>query len=187
MADRKDAAMAACRFVSRVDAVFGDVAPEGAVWTVGSLALAPNTPSIIPGHSKVVLQFRYEDDAGLDAMEAAATACAEETAGVCGWGVSRDRPSVRPVPMDARLREEIAVAAATHAGDRWLDLASGAVHDAANMARVMPAAMLFVPSIDGVSHAFHEDTHEDDIAAGAEIYATACARMLAGWRDGGIS
>jgi N-carbamoyl-L-amino-acid hydrolase len=54
---------------------------------------------------------------------------------------------------------------------------SGALHDATNVARLMPSAMLFVPSIDGISHAFAEDTAEADLVVGLEVLAGAVARL----------
>ncbi len=54
---------------------------------------------------------------------------------------------------------------------------SGALHDAASVARLMPVAMLFVPSIGGVSHAFSEDTEESDLVAGLEVMAAAVGKM----------
>jgi len=50
---------------------------------------------------------------------------------------------------------------------------SGALHDATNLSRLMPVAMLFVPSIGGISHAFEEDTREEDLVAGLEVLAHA--------------
>jgi N-carbamoyl-L-amino-acid hydrolase len=50
---------------------------------------------------------------------------------------------------------------------------SGALHDATNVARLMPVAMLFVPSIGGISHAFEEDTAEADLVAGLQVLAHA--------------
>jgi N-carbamoyl-L-amino-acid hydrolase len=70
------------------------------------------------------------------------------------------------------------VSAAVHAGG-GSPLTSGALHDAAEMARVMPAAMLFCPSIAGISHAREEDTTEADLAAGVDAFgrlATAALR-----------
>jgi N-carbamoyl-L-amino-acid hydrolase len=43
----------------------------------------------------------------------------------------------------------------------------------------MPAAMLFVPSIGGISHHWTENTADEDIVTGARVFAAACARMLA--------
>ena len=56
---------------------------------------------------------------------------------------------------------------------------SGAGHDAQQLARVMPAAMLFVPSIGGISHHWSEDTAEADIVLGCQVLAGAVADLLA--------
>jgi N-carbamoyl-L-amino-acid hydrolase len=55
---------------------------------------------------------------------------------------------------------------------------SGAGHDAQYLAGAMPAAMLFVPSIGGISHHWSEDTEEADIVLGAQVYCDAVARIL---------
>jgi N-carbamoyl-L-amino-acid hydrolase len=55
---------------------------------------------------------------------------------------------------------------------------SGAGHDAQYLAREMPAAMLFVPSIGGISHHWTENTSDEDIVLGAQVYCDAAARML---------
>ena len=55
---------------------------------------------------------------------------------------------------------------------------SGALHDAASVAAHMPVAMLFVPSINGISHAFEEDTAEDDLVVGLQILAHAVQDIL---------
>jgi N-carbamoyl-L-amino-acid hydrolase len=57
---------------------------------------------------------------------------------------------------------------------------SGALHDAAEVARVLPAAMVFCPSIGGISHAVEEDTPEADLAAGIEAYGALAASVLTG-------
>jgi N-carbamoyl-L-amino-acid hydrolase len=56
---------------------------------------------------------------------------------------------------------------------------SGAGHDAQVIAQKMPSSMLFIPSINGVSHHWTEDTSDADIALGAQVYVDAVARMLA--------
>ena len=58
-------------------------------------------------------------------------------------------------------------------------MSSAAVHDAQVIARRLPSAMVFVPSINGVSHAFEEDTSEEDIVLGCQVLATATASVLA--------
>ena len=54
---------------------------------------------------------------------------------------------------------------------------SGAFHDASILATVMPAAMIFIPSVGGVSHDFSEDTALDDIVLGAQVFTDATARF----------
>ena len=55
---------------------------------------------------------------------------------------------------------------------------SGAGHDAQILAKVMPAGMMFIPSIGGVSHHWSEDTDEADIVTGAQVLATAIGNIL---------
>ncbi|MEL7116926.1 MAG: M20/M25/M40 family metallo-hydrolase, partial [Pseudomonadota bacterium] len=73
----------------------------------------------------------------------------------------------------------LANAAETVAPNLWQRMPSGAVHDAGYVARVLPAAMLFVPSIGGVSHDFAEDTDEADLCLGLEVLAEAVRRHAA--------
>ena len=55
---------------------------------------------------------------------------------------------------------------------------SRAVHDASPVATRMPAAMLFVPSVGGVSHSFDEHTHDKDLAVGARAFVGAAAGIV---------
>ena len=66
-------------------------------------------------------------------------------------------------------------AAAKISPNKWRSMTSGALHDAANISNMMPTAMLFVPSIDGVSHNFAEDTQELDLVSGIQVLAEAVA------------
>jgi hypothetical protein len=89
----------------------------------------------------------------------------------------RLRQDLSPVPMDAHLQRVLADAAEAVAPGRWRSMPSGALHDASNLSRVMPVAMLFVPSIGGISHDFAEDTAEDDLATGVRVLCDAVARL----------
>jgi N-carbamoyl-L-amino-acid hydrolase len=79
--------------------------------------------------------------------------------------------------MDDRLVTALAEAAEAEAQGRWRIMPSGALHDAMNVAGLMPAAMVFVPSIDGISHAFDEDTREPDLVTGLRVLARAVAAL----------
>jgi N-carbamoyl-L-amino-acid hydrolase len=134
----------------------------------------------------MTLQFRDPDESTLDWLEEVLGAVVDSANDVGSSSGGRvvvecapSRQHVRAVPMDLSLRSLAEEAATNTLGaDRWQALHSGAVHDAGMMASRMPAAMLFVPSIDGISHAFTEDTREADIAAGAQVYAVTAARMV---------
>ncbi len=84
---------------------------------------------------------------------------------------------LEPVAMDDRLRGALGAAAAEVTPEKWRQMPSGALHDATNVAKLMPVAMLFVPSINGISHAFEEDTDERDLVAGLKVLAGAVARL----------
>jgi N-carbamoyl-L-amino-acid hydrolase len=79
--------------------------------------------------------------------------------------------------MDHRLIERLEAAAAAE-GARSCRMPSGAGHDAMIVGRRAPAAMLFVPSIDGRSHDLSEDTNEEDIRRGLRVYARGVDSML---------
>jgi N-carbamoyl-L-amino-acid hydrolase len=79
--------------------------------------------------------------------------------------------------MDVRLVERLDAAAAAEGASR-LRMQSGAGHDAMILGRRAPAAMMFVPSIDGRSHDVAENTAEPDIRRGLRVYARSVNSML---------
>ena len=81
--------------------------------------------------------------------------------------------------MDAGLQEHIARAAERHAPGKWQHMPSGAFHDAGIISAGIPSAMLFIPSIGGISHDFAEDSREEDIVLGCQVLADAAASILA--------
>ncbi|MGH7049169.1 MAG: M20/M25/M40 family metallo-hydrolase, partial [Acetobacteraceae bacterium] len=87
--------------------------------------------------------------------------------------------ATQPAVMDAGMQEVFAGAAEALAPGAWMRMPSGAGHDAQNLARRMPAAMLFVPSIGGISHHWAEDTSDEDIVLGAQVFAEGARRILA--------
>ena len=98
----------------------------------------------------------------------------EEISQACQVSVERGPIlGLEPVEMDKHLRAALQAGAETIAPGRWRSLPSGALHDATNVARKMPVAMLFVPSINGISHAFEEDTKEEDLVAGLQVLSHA--------------
>ena len=86
----------------------------------------------------------------------------------------------RPALMDERLQDALEAAAEAHApGHRGCACRAAPGHDAQYLARVMPAAMMFVPSIGGISHHWTENTSDEDLVLGAQVYCDAVAKALA--------
>jgi len=178
MAMRRDAVQGMVTISSLVNARLADIATERTVWTIGRVEVSPNTGSIVPGKCVFSMQWRDADISRLDRMEAVIRAAVQEGAAARGLSMTLcTQPSLVPVEMDARLQTALAEAAETVAPGRWQRMPSGAVHDAGYVAKLMPAAMLFVPSIGGISHDFAEDTAEADLVTGVEVLAEAVARL----------
>lgn len=174
---RRDAFQGVARFNALINERFRNVVTPRTVWTIGHLRLHPDAHSIVPGRATFSMQWRDGEADRLRQMEEIIRATAEEVAREMGLGLSfGELLGLEPVPMDARLRAALCESAEAQVPRRWREMQSGALHDATNVARLMAAAMLFVPSIGGISHAFDEDTAEADLVAGLEVLAGAAAR-----------
>ena len=84
-----------------------------------------------------------------------------------------------PALCDPEIMRAFSGAAEQLAPGAWQAMPSGAGHDAQNIARVMPAGMLFVPSIGGISHHWAEDTKDEDLALGIQVLGKAACDHLA--------
>lgn len=169
---RRDAFQGLSMFNARLTERFRNVVTPQTVWTIGHVRLHPDAHSIVPGRAVFSMQWRDGDADRLARMEKIIRATAQEVAGDMGLGVGfGEILGLEPVPMDTRLQDALCRSAETMAPGRWRRMQSGALHDATNVSRLMPAAMLFVPSIDGISHAFDEDTDEADLVTGLKVLA----------------
>ncbi|UPJ53560.1 Zn-dependent hydrolase [Bradyrhizobium sp. 200] len=180
MAIRRDAGLALARFCVDIDNRFPAACGPRTVWTTGRITLDPGAPSIIPGAAEMLFQIRDDDPAVIARLEDLLRSMAAEVdkQGRCSVAVERLRTGA-PALMDASFLEAIEQASAAFAGGRSLRMPSGAGHDAQVLATVMPAGMLFVPSIGGISHHWTENTADADIVTGAEVFVEACRRLLA--------
>jgi N-carbamoyl-L-amino-acid hydrolase len=181
MARRRDAATALYELAWRINQEFPKVAAARSVWTMGRVRIEPNATSIVPGYAELDLQFRDPEDGPLDAFEQVVARLVAEMNGRAGVTVEaiRARAPIRPTRMDARLQSHVEAAAERYAPGQWQRMPSGAFHDAGIVAACLPSAMLFIPSIGGISHDFAEDSREEDIVRGCEVAADAAASILA--------
>jgi beta-ureidopropionase / N-carbamoyl-L-amino-acid hydrolase len=179
MVRRKDAGVAMVRLASRIHERFPDIAGPRTVWTIGRMLIEPNAPSVIPGRAEMQVQFRDADPERLALFEKTLCALVEEAdrAGPCRV-VIEPLTRTEPRPMDPGFQAEIEAAAEAHAPGMHMRLPSAAGHDAAILSYRMPAGMMFIPSLGGISHHWSEDTTEEDIVLGAQVFADATFRIL---------
>jgi N-carbamoyl-L-amino-acid hydrolase len=181
MAERKDAGLTAVRLLARLDREFPMLCGPRTVWTCGRIALDPGAPSIIPGRAEVLFQFRDIEVPVLERLRECLQRVVQEMNRTERTVTTLETMSEsKPAPCDPAMQSALATAAQKHANGQWQRMPSGAGHDAQYMARVMPAAMLFTPSIGGISHHWSEDTKEEDLALNLRIMADAAEAYLHG-------
>ncbi len=182
MVRRRDAGVALFEYCVRLRARLEALAGPTTVWTIGNARLEPGAESIVPGSAWCSLQFRDPDDHVLDAIEAAvAHLAAEMTAeGPVEVSASLRRDRVPPAEMSVELRRHLIAAAEARVPGAWVEMPSAAAHDAMVLTGTLPCAMVFIPSIDGISHDFAEDSDDDDIVTGCQVLADAAASVLRG-------
>ncbi|MGE0045180.1 MAG: M20 family metallo-hydrolase [Hyphomonadaceae bacterium] len=170
MAARKDAFSAALELCERLKeiAVVSDPAVR---FTIGRFVVSPGAPNTIPAEVTFTVDFRSPDTKTLRERGAAMLAAAGEVWGPCLAEVKEFIHS-EPVSFDAEVMAAIRSAAV--ASDlAFLELPSGATHDALHVARIGAAGMIFVPSRDGVSHNPREWTDPGHLTAGCQVLASA--------------
>jgi N-carbamoyl-L-amino-acid hydrolase len=151
------------------------------VWTTGRISLDPDAPNIVPGSAEMLFQIRDDDPEVIVRLEQSLQDLTAEVGRKCrcSFEVKRIRTGA-PALMDGRFQQTIEDASKTFAAGKSVRMPSGAGHDAQVLATVMPAGMLFIPSIGGISHHWNENTDDADIVLGAEVFVEACRRLLAG-------
>lgn len=180
MSIRRDAGAVLVGFNAKMNEAFRQLADSDTVWTVSRIDLDPGSLSVVPGRADMYLQFRDANAARLKAMEEKLGELVRDSnaeSGVSAELTTLHEPE-EPVTMNEALQEHLANSSEIEAPGQWVRMPSGASHDAQLIARHIPACMLFVPSIGGVSHDFIEDTAEEHIVLGCQVAATAAVAIL---------
>lgn len=179
MAERRDAGLAAVRMLAWLDGEMPKHCGERTVWTAGRIAVFPGAASIIPGRAEVLFQIRDIDLEVLGRLDGVLRRAVREVNRTDRCSAALEVMSQsKPALCDPALQDALALAAEALTPGKWRRMPSGAGHDAQYMARVMPAAMLFVPSIGGISHHWAEDTKPEDLAMGLEVMVAGARRFL---------
>ncbi|HDR9285704.1 TPA: Zn-dependent hydrolase [Burkholderia multivorans] len=178
MSVRKDAMGVAAAMIAAI-VEHGHGFDADARVTVGHLACQPNSPSTIPGQVRFSVDVRHPSRSALQRLVADIGAICTERTALRGTHVDVQRiAEYDPIAFDAACIER-ARQATIAAGYPYLEMFSGAGHDAVNLSYVAPSAMVFVPCKAGLSHNEAEDADPVHLAQGASVLANLlvdCAR-----------
>jgi N-carbamoyl-L-amino-acid hydrolase len=165
---RQDAMVGAARLITSVHRIAHDM--EGRqVATVGRVVAEPGAPNVIPGRVTFSLEIRDLSMEGIERVFDEIRRRASELEPVSGVTYAFERFYVsRAAPTDPRIRDLIEQNA-SNLGLTTLRMPSGAGHDAQSFATLGPVGMIFVPSVDGISHAPEEHTDLSDIVNGTNV------------------
>ena len=168
MSTRRDALVSASKLVLAIQKMAAEQ-EICRVSTVGSIKAVPNAVNVIPGSASIGLEFRDTDMEALAAAE-------QELQRITDQAVIDDAVDIdvirhrftTSVPITPDMQAMVAEAA-ENCGFEWESLPSGAGHDAQAVANIAPVAMIFVPSLDGISHSKEEYSTPQDCANGAQV------------------
>ncbi len=137
--------------------------------TVGRIEVEPNSGATIPGKVVFNCDFRHPDSGTLDLLEESIKRITREIGAGAGLQVSIERLLEKPPVHFSGALVDAVRDAATGCGYTHMDMLSGAGHDAMNVAKVVPTAMIFVPCKDGLSHNEAESATPAQLASGTNV------------------
>jgi allantoate deiminase len=174
---RCDSAVVAAETIIELERL-ARAAGSGTVGTVGEIEVSPALINAIPGRARISLDVRGPDDELVHGVVRDIGEFAQRAAGPRGMGASySQRQTVPATPMDENLVAALEAAAAA-TGEPFTTMISGAAHDTMCVAERAPAAMVFVPCRDGLSHTPEEDADPADAALGVEVMLGAISAMV---------
>ncbi len=168
MEARRDALRGASRLVEAVNALALRHAPDGRA-TVGYMQVRPNSRNVVPGRVAMSVDMRHPDDNTLAVMDRELHDVAQTIAGELGLEYELKQVDQFPSSRFDENCVDAVRGAARELGLSNRDIVSGAAHDAIYVGRVAPAAMIFVPCKDGISHNEIEDARPEHLEAGANV------------------
>lgn len=186
MADRHDALVAASKIILMVHDVTGDFEDEALVSSVGQLTLEPNSPIVVARRVHLVADLRSGDPEIVRAARATLLEQIDVLAREHDIKVNVKDFDIRPIRRFPEAGLELADKVAANLGLSARRIQTMAGHDSVAMNTVAPSVMLFIPSVDGVSHCEREFTTDADMVTGVDML-TGVARELVGGALGEVS
>ncbi len=179
MEDRLDAGQGVAAFILATrETVMRDF--PNCVANVGKIEFAPGASNIVPARADFLLEFRSSDADQLSKLDAALMQLAKQKAEQLGLQVTAE-PLGKHIPnlMSAEIQQAF-LRSCDDLGLSNTVLASGAIHDAQSLVDICPIGMIFVPSVDGASHAPREFTKWGDCVNGANVLLQSVLQLAAG-------
>ena len=180
MSDRHDALLGAAKVIQRVHEVTDLFPPETLVSSVGQLTLEPNSPIVVARRVHLVADLRADDREVVRSARDKILSDIREIEAEHGLVINaRDfdvRANQRYPEAGLQLTEQVADALGT--GARRIRTMAG--HDSVAMNRIAPTVMLFIPSVDGVSHCEREFSRDEDMVTGVEFLTEVAWRLVHG-------
>lgn len=174
---RKDALLGMARFAGQIDGYLKIHGLDSTKTTIGKVDVFPGSPNVVPRQCTFTIDVRDTDQKTLDSFEQIYESALRNIANSMGLEIEINRLSNIPaVPCDKELITMLSTEAQA-LNLEYIIMPSGAAHDAQNMAKITPTAMIFVPSIGGISHSPLENTHINDIEKGAQLLLSALHRL----------
>jgi beta-ureidopropionase / N-carbamoyl-L-amino-acid hydrolase len=177
---RRDALVGASQVVLAVREVADEFAPGAVVSSVGQFDVEPNSPVVVPSRVRLAADVRSLD---VEVLERAHESLSSKLAQIDAGGevqVNVESADLRQSKVYPETGAALAGAVADELGLKWRELPTMAGHDSVNLCDAVPTVMLFVPSVEGVSHNELEFTTDTQMTAGVRMLTATAGRMLTG-------
>ena len=176
MADRHDALAGAAEVVAGLESLAPAVGPR-VVATVGRITVEPNAVNVIPASASFTIDVRAPEDSQIIEADARVRKLVKEAAAKRGLSSEiKQTESLPAVGLSAKLADRIRQAATSLSLTKLPETTSGALHDAAILAPIIPTIMLFVASKDGISHNPGEFSRTEDMATATRLLYEAVSK-----------
>jgi len=180
MADRHDALVAAAKIVLMVHDVTTDFAGEALVSSVGQLTLEPNSPIVVARRVRLVADLRSGDPQIVQAARATLLKKIDALAEAHDIQINVTDFDIRPIRYFPEDGLQLAQDAAARLGLSTRRIQTMAGHDSVAMNTIVPSIMLFIPSVDGVSHCEREFSTDEDMVTGLAMLTEVAQTLVSG-------
>lgn len=183
IADRRDALLGASMLVVAAREI-AEHFPDGAVHTsVGQLDVYPNSPVVVASRVTLLLDLRSADERMLADADRRLHDCIDQIERVARVEISKTSSHSWPVTPYQPQGVALAEKAAAKRGLTYAQVKTLAGHDSTNMKDIVPTVMLFVPSVEGISHNEHEYTTDEDLISGLHVLTDVVRSLCLGELD----